>query len=493
MDNQAHCKVTTHGSHQLELMLKYPVSDHAVTDRYNLDVYFFTPCHLAVTEETYPARQFLQDFRAYVRTLPAPISFANLANPECEWSPLSRVIKAFSGSDLSRKLPVEKILYELRMLVNIHHEELKGLRQILTQLFLTDTPESDIIARIRQIGSEHDNFLHAYRQLHVLFADTRIPETLRSALQWADEAISIKTGRECHKLRVLCGQRSGMSDLTEELIARCRREQTYRASRHFETVIDPQDPVTGEVFLYRESMLKKWAQGATYMSVARSRTGVRIGHILAGIAAALAMLFAVGAMFLAECLFVSYSLPWAILIVVSYMFKDRIKEIVRGILLHWQPKLVADDISALADPLTKKRIGRTRSRVRFLEGKNVPEFARQLRETISNPFRNILPAETVLHFHHNMKLDNKSLLASHSRLDGIGAIFRLRIDSWLKQMDDPVNSIHYVNETAHATMQANRVYHINMAVRFCRSNKDAKGQVFHARLILNRNGILRVE
>ncbi len=493
MNSPQQCKVTTHGSHQLELMVKYPVSDHVETDRYDLDVYFFTPCHLSVTEETYPAKQFLQDFKSYVRTLPAPLSLANLANPDCACSPLTRILKTLNDAELGRELPVELILYELRMLVNMHHEELKGLRQILVELFKSNTPNNNIIARIRQIDSDHDLFMEAYRKLHIHFADTRIPETLRTALQWADEAISVKTGRECHKLRLLCEHRAELSELTTELIERCEKEQNYRASRHFETVIDPQNPVTGEVFLYRESMLKKWAQGATYMSVERSRTDARIGHILAGFAAALAMLFAVGTMFLAECLFVSYSLPWAVLIVVSYMFKDRIKEIVRGILLQLQPKLIADDISALADPLTKKHIGRSSSRVRFYDAKSVPVFARRLRETISNPFRSILPAESVLHFHNSLKLNNQSLLSSHLRLDGISSIFRLRMDSWLKQMDDPINRINFIDDNLPSVLQANRVYHINMVVRFCRNNEESTAHVFRVRMIINRNGILRIE
>lgn len=487
------CKVTTHGTHQIELMMHYAVPDHVALDRYYVDTYFFIPYHLAVDEEHYPSKQFFQNLKSYVRIKPSSISFVNLANSACACSPLTRIRKTLTDAPLARNLPVEDVLYEFRMLVNMHHEEFRGLRQLIQLLFKDDAPDRDIEPRISQILADHEVFVTALRLLPLLFTDTRIPDALREALAWAEEAISIKTGREFHKLRLLCQQRPGLAELEQELIERCRREQAFRKDRHFSTVIDPADPVTGEAFLYRESILKKWAQSSTYMSVARLRTTAQIGHILAGVAAAIAMLFAVAAMFLAECLFVSYSLPWAILIVVSYMFKDRIKEILRGILLQWQPRLIADDISKLVDPRTGSKIGRSCSRARYLRPSAVPDYARRLRQTVRNPFRHVLPPESVLHFHNNLKLYNRCLLDGHSRLEGIGALFRIRIDPWLHQMDDPSNRIYYVDRDGPNALEANRAYHVNLIVRVCRNDDDSSAQFFHARVIINRNGILRIE
>lgn len=491
--NQPIFRITTHGTHQLELVLNYDVSSQFCRDRYDLDVYFFFPYHLAVDEEHYPSRQFFQHIKSYVRLSPSAISFINLVNPDCDCSPFTRICKALAENHLARTIPVDNILYELRMLVNMHHKEFQGLRHLIQLLVKDDAPVRDIEPRIEQILRDHDAFIQSFRQLPFLMTDTRVPNTLREALSWAEEAISLKTGREYHKLRLLCQNRVGFAELEREIIERCVQEQTFRSDRKFSTVVEMEKPVTGEFFLYREGVLKKWAQSSTYMSVARSKTTAQISHILAGLAAAIAMLFAVSAMFLAERLFVSYSLPWAILIIVSYMFKDRIKEIVRGILLRWQPKLVADDICKLVDPRTCSEVGRSSSRARYLSYVKLPEHILRSRQASINPFQHMLPAESVLHFHNELKLYNSNLLSSHSRLEGISALFRVRIDPWLHQMDDPHNRIYCVNKGVVSAMAANRVYHVNVVVRMSRKINRATVQQYHARVIINRNGILRIE
>jgi hypothetical protein len=83
-----------------------------------------------------------------------------------------------------------------------------------------------------------------------------------------------------------------------------------------------------------------------YMSSEQSRSVSRVGHVIAGVAAAVAMSFAVIATFLAGRLFAAYSIPWALLIVVSYIFKDRIKEVLRSILIRLVPRLIADEAGA---------------------------------------------------------------------------------------------------------------------------------------------------
>ncbi len=487
------CRVSTHGMYQVELDLQYAVQDQVNRDLHSFDLYFLFPYHLGINEEQCPSRQFFRNVKSYARILPASVPFAHIADPQCACSPLTRIRRALEGNPLARTIPEDEISYELRMLVNMHHGEFRGLRQLIQLLLKDDASDEDIQTRLAQILRDHDVFIEAFRQLPALFSDTRISGQLREALAWAEEAISIKTGRELHKLRLLCQRREGLRGLVQELVARCGSEQAFRASRHFATVIDPADPITGELFLYREGLLKKWAQSSTYLSVARSRKNARIAHVLAGVAAAIAMVFAVAAMFLAECLFVSYSLPWAILIVVSYMFKDRIKEILRGVLLQWQPRLIADEICRLIDPRTGEKIGSTLSRARYVDRSMIPDYVRQMRYSSRDQLQQILPPESVLHFHNELRMFNQRLLSSHSRLTGVGALFRIRIEPWLRYMDDPSNRIYFVSSQEPHSLDANRVYHINMVVRICRDADDASEQFFHARLIVNRNGILRIE
>lgn len=489
---QTGCRVSKHGARQIEISVLYGFQERE-SSRYELDAYFFVPYHLAPEAGSYTPRSFYHDMKSYVRLQPTALGFAQLCSPQCEASPLKRIKDIIRNTEIGRQLDAQTVIYELRMLVNLHHEEFGKLRRILQPMFAAPGTHEQLVGRILDILHEHDRFLEELRGCRGLFADTRVPEDARLALAWADEAISIKTGRECHKLRLLAQEQAGFLAVRQRLIEKCGHEQNYRRAQGYNALIRPEAPVSGETFLHRESTLKKWAQSATYMSVLRSKIGSHIGHLLAGIAAAAAMLFAVAAMFLAERLFASFTLPWAILIVVSYIFKDRIKEVFRGVLMQWLPRLVADERVRLIDPSTGASAGQTRSRVRFLQPAGLPEETRRLWQRNRTTFWRMLPPDFVIHFHNTIDIANRALLKSHLRLEGVNSIMRLRLDTLREQMDDPVNTVHFIEDGQPASLEAKRVYHLYLIISLTQRGEPDNAQLHQVRVVMNRDGIVRIE
>lgn len=487
------CRITKHGTHQLELNVLHRLDEAIDIEGYDLDVYFYVSGNLAGNAGQYGVTQFFGDLRSYVRLLPSSLTFLQLADPMCQASPLARIRKILDDTIVGRQLDSTGVLYELRMLVNLHHEEFRNLRQILQPLFLTPGAHADLIEKLTTLLQDHERFLQEFRRCRQHFTDTRIPESLREALTWADEAISIKTGRECHKLRTFCEGKNLFLPLRDKLVEKCKQEQRHRAANCYPTLIDPTDPISGERFLCRESILKKWAQSATYMSVMKSKIGTQMGHLMAGVAAAAAMIFAVLAMLLAERLFPTYSLPWIFLIIVSYMFKDRIKEIFRGLLLQCLPRLVADERKSLIDPGSMKKAGRSVARVRFMCPAEVPEPIHRLRQNQQEPFWHVLPSDLVIHYHNTVSIRSERLRKSHLRLEGVNSIMRLRTNTWMAQMDDPVNRVYYIDGDTPSSIEALRVYHFHAIICLSRKSAVLDRQYQHVRVVMTRNGIVRIE
>ena len=109
--------------------------------------------------------------------------------------------------------------------------------------------------------------------------------------------------------------------------------------------------------IYREGVLKKWAQSVLYLTHEESPAGRNLNHVVAGIAAAVAMSFAIVSTVAAERFFPGRGLPWAVVLVVAYIFKDRIKESLRGILIRTFPSLVIDHRVRLTDRINGSRAG----------------------------------------------------------------------------------------------------------------------------------------
>jgi hypothetical protein len=495
------CRVTAHGRRQLELDVHYPVPVDRRTAGYSFDLFIFTPAQLSLTREKYGIRRFLEDTKSYTRHTRPGIPFSRLADLECEVSPLARIRKAISGTELGRDLDTGAVLYELRMLVNCHHSEIRAVRKLLAGQIRSRNGTPALAARLRSFLDELDPFLAGLRELHATFMDSRVPQSLREALRWADEAVSLKTEKETYRLHDILRERGDLDELLALVESRLGREDAHRASMGYSASVDPGSEAANEEFVYREGVLKKWAQGAMYMDAEPSRAAARAAHVLAGIAAAAAMAFAVAAVFLTERLFASYTVPWALLIVVAYVFKDRVKEVLRGVLTALVPRLVADQNERLVDPAAGRTVGSKRTRVRFRRPADLPEPVRRLRNVRGSPFRSILPPENVIHLHKETKLNCRRLMTYHTRLESITEILRLKLDSWLAEMDEPKETLACVVDGRRTEVPARRVYHVNLVLGLrrapvcCRTGRRTGEApvLFRYRLVVSRDGIERIE
>jgi hypothetical protein len=387
----------------------------------------------------------------------------------------------------------DRILYELQMLANIFRAETAGFVIMLRNELKAGNREQACRKRILQFLDELKTFLKCFRELHTLFLDASVTPKQREALAWADETISIITERNLNRLFSYCGMMEKPSELREKLEAFTRKETEYRRSMNYKYLYQEEDERSGEGLAYRESILKKWSQSAMYMNSAESRAPRRIAHMLAGAAAGVAMIFAVVVTIFAGRLYAPNSTPWILLIVLSYIFKDRIKEILREVFGRSLPRLASDQLSILKDPAVDKRIGVSKGKVEYMGASAVPENIRALRYRKPNPFRSILPEQDVIHYKRLIRFDARKLRSNHTRLRGVTEIVRIQIDDWLREMDDPKDVFYRLEKGKKLKIKGNRVYRVYLAVVLRRRNSDEPDTLYHYRIVMKKDGILRIE
>ena len=205
------------------------------------------------------------------------------------------------------------------------------------------------------------------------------------------------------------------------------------------------------------------------------------------------MAFAVIATIFASQHFASNSIPWAVIIIVAYIVKDRIKELLRNGLIAFLPRVVADQINDLVDPASNTKVGFTRARVRFCSSHEVPDVVQQLRNLKENAITGMIPAEEVIHFSKYVRIDSQRFMKNHRRLEALADIMRLKLDAWLQNMDDPVNDLWRLAGKQLEKIPARRVYHMTLIVGLAEKGIDATPSYFRYRLVLTREGIVRIE
>ncbi len=487
------CLVRKHDRHHLELKTNLPIPTKG-KGKYDLSFYFFSSAQLHFNKSNISKEQILKHIQTYTRFSSPVLPLSGLVDPKCELSPLIRIHGYLAKLQLGEQVDESKIIYELQTLVNGYRGEVRGFADLLEQIVNEErSGVSQYKEKIKDTVYQTEEVLKALRDLFPKFLDPKISDKTRTALEWTDEAMSIIAERNAIRLHAICESSQDLRILMPVIEDFVDRENQYRREKAYQSAYDPEREHLGETLAYRESILKKWAQSAMYMKCVESRVPKNIGHILAGMAAATAMTFAVLATVYAERVFVKNSTSWALIIILSYVFKDRIKEILREVFGRLLPRLLADRIYRLIDPATGKDAARSQVIIKYGLDRDQPEAIQKARDMQKNPFASVLPPQNVLHYNRLISLKSKILRDNHTRLDSITEITRIRIDDWLKEMDDP-EEVHYkLEQGKRKRVSGSRVYHIHLIASLREDRKGAMPRIFHYCLVMDRSGILRVE
>jgi hypothetical protein len=316
-----------------------------------------------------------------------------------------------------------------------------------------------------------------------------------TAFEWADEAISLVVENASLEMYLSLESLFGeLQDAAFSLLRRSRAELGYRRQQDYQSVVSKNNRYSSEAVAYRSGVLKKWTQSVLYLTPVLSKAPKRVSGILAGTAAAIAMTFATLAAIFAETFFLKNSMQWALLVILAYVFKDRIKEGLRAFFSRVVPRLLADQIFSFVGPRTGKRLSRMKVVMRLVKASQIPQFIRKTREEGGNPFQDMLPEEDVVHFTRYVKVyKTEKDRTIGPWINAITVITRIRIDDWLKEMDDPSDVVFVSSTEGDLEQQSSeRVYHLHLVITEAGKNK-AIDNIHHYRLILNKKGIMRME
>jgi len=495
---KASVKITTHGHQQLEWQVNYPLHLQIPDGIFQMEAFVFCPAQLRVNKDHYGVGRFLADLTTYTRYRVPEISLQQLLDPDNDLSPLLRLSRSICGE---QPLAPDAFEHELKTLVNITHAALKQQRKEICNHASRSGPGLELEEQIStflhtiktlssRIRSDIVQPMEATRQLPP--TQQPCPAALHQWVCWADEAISLNIEKQLFLLWEKMDASPAFAACAHILVPELTAESRYRAMREYPSVARPEAPRDNEHFVYRQGTLKKWAESSLYMTLAQTAVTHHLAQIVMGTAAGLAMLFAIMTTLLAESYFPRNSTPWIILAVVAYIFKDRLKELLRGWMVGRIPQLIADRIENLFSPLNHVHVGRSRANVNFLKSDDIPDDIHRCRKASANEFAPWLAAEDVLVFRKQIRIRSGYLRKHYPRLSGIVDILRIRIQDWLSGMDDPEQTVRIaLPGKGVSRIPTPRVYHFHIIVRLQEQGQAAT--YTHIRMYANRSGIVRMQ
>ena len=283
-------------------------------------------------------------------------------------------------------------------------------------------------------------------------------------------------------------ERSGgplLSMLTQMLDS----EHKYRQSRKYLDV-EPDSPDDNRQFVYHASQLKKYIESNLYLPTHKRRNTAFLEQVAFSVAAGISMVFATVVSFAFQQTYGNFTLPFFIALVISYMFKDRIKDLIRNYFAHGLGSRFYDYLITIRVGLRK--IGKVKEGFDFVSPQDVSRHVNEKRARKNPLVVNRGVDEQVIQYRKYVHLKRKAVdQLSAYPINGINNIVRFNLAGFMRKMDNPTVPL-YVNQgdAANHFTEGDKAYYLNFVIQ-CKYEGISEYKRY--RVCLRRDGIQNIE
>ncbi len=476
-------EVKKHDRTQFEVKLHYDFARKKRKRTYSVEMLFFVPNVLGINKYSFHRKNFYDSIKNYIRFSVPEFSLTALI--ESEESPLNKLFNILKKrNELKEKKFFSEYEHQLKLFCTVFASTIK---RKTAKIFFSKSKKGKLESKVVDLLAELERLIEKFRKVE---KETKADEKLLEIFNFADEYVSLLSEKSLFQILEKYS-RSGSENITvqEKIIALLKTEKRRREERNYRSVV--KDNSSNEEMLFRFNALKKYFSSVLSLEYDVNREGRFLEHFLFGIAAGLAMLFATSVAFWGQSTFGNLTMPFFVILVVSYMFKDRIKEIMREILkrvvfkhlFDFKYKLYIDE---------RHKVGNIRESFDFIKKESLSDEVLSLRKKFQTPvFDNKFHKENIILYRKKILLKSRYLKKHNSdNLKSLSDIFRFDVTRFLAKMDDPQKTLYVLTEDGFKKIKGKRVYHINLILKIVRKRKVFLSRY---RLVLTKNGIDRIE
>ena len=491
--------VKPHDQYQVEIKLDYELQDGRET-RYTVETYIFAPHTLGISADTYSKKNFYRDVQNYIRLKTPAMLLRDFT--ESHTSPLVTIKQLATQPDwIHNAALLTKLNTHFKLLAAMFNsairEHLAHTKARIDEIGANGKVHLVVDKLVEEFLTETDAISEAYRELFTTFNLPHVPEAISNGYRLTDESISILVEEGLIELFEIVdnySKKSNRPDFRMRISDRVQQESKHRRQHGFFSVLNELDE--NEEYLYRASVLKKYASSVLFLSADISRDGQRLTHISNALAAGIAMIFATLVAFYFQSNFGTFTLPVFAALVVGYMFKDRIKEIGRdSFSARLQSYLYDRRITIRTQEGIK--LGYLKEKVDFISESQVPRLVLQTRnrDQFSKLDSDGREEKIIRHAKEIILYSDafEQIFGDMVQITGVNDILRYDIRAYLNKMSEPVQERNYLENGELRSILCHKVYHLNIVSRY-KTSQPQKAKVHNRiRLVLDRTGIKRME
>lgn len=470
-----------HDKFSIEFKVGFSGSEHCDESNFTVNAWIFVPNSFGINAATYGKDLFYRDVKSNVRLITPDFSMAMIADSSA--APLSNLAAA-----CSHVKSIPDFEFQVKMFAAIYRS---ALREAMTQSsqckssLEAETFACDTISHIREI-------LSRYRDIgDTLFCNSETDASKAATIfQYADEYMSHITYVQAVKIVKQQTQRFGSEAdkanvLWTDLI---RQEDQYKAQLGYSR-IQPGNELANRDVVTRNNLLKKYIESALFLKVETAPDGKAMQQISFGIAAGIAMLLYTLIALPFQRYLGNYPNLILVVLIVAYIFKDRVKEWVRNRFAYRLKSKYFD--SKTTFQFKGQQVGWIKEGMDYISDEKTPTAVMNLRNRSGFEADNALFQEKILLYRKQVHVDNRTLRHEYEySFSGFNDILRLYMNHFTQKMDDPEISTDTIDENGRLVpLTTTRAYTMHIVLQFSNEN-DYELHAFEVTLC--RDGILGV-
>lgn len=480
--------VKIHDKFSLELKFGYSTRRKLKKNLFEVNTWIFIPNSLDINRQTYDKSDFYKDLKSNIRLITPEFLLRDIADRVK--SPFVHLEASFNALAVSpTRGNTREYEHQIKMFNSILKSSLRDHREHIVRNIGTE--DRDYLISI-YLQSSRD-ILSNYRSLRQIIAVPTVSRELFSLYLLGDEFMSNLIEQHtfllADEIRKICPElftRSG--HMFTDLI---RGEVEYRKSKGFPVAEGRGEEEIREL-IYRRGVLKKLFESQLFLATRKKKDGFIAEQLIYSIAAGFAMIFATGIAFAFQQKYGNLTIPLFIALVISYMLKDRIKELTRYYFAGKLRKVFFDHktkISVTAD----KSVGWCKESFDFVSADKVPaNIIRKRGKSLTFDAQSVRGWEKVVLYRKLMKLDRPSLdgIFTHYTITGVNDIIRFNVSNFVHNMDNPEIPFRMLTGNGYEELSGQKVYYLTFVIDL---KYDGENQVTVYRVTFNRSGILKVD
>lgn len=496
-------RIKPHDANQLELKLSYRLAAKANKQRYLVEAFIFVPRTLGINPASYTAQSFFQDAASLVRLTTPRATSAELAQRHKPFLLFEKLQANLATAVHSGEIQAKEIAKQLKLCGAIIRATVRDECRLFKEQLRTAKTE-EVLRKIEShLMTMMDNIKVAVEILRSIARPCELmtmPAVICDTWAVVNEYISITTEERMTILVAACDKvrkkhTSELSVARETMADYALAEYEYRMSRGYPSYVKIH--TTNEDLPRRHRILKRVVASVLFLDTTTQRGGEVQRDVIAGLAAAIAMFFAIIVTLWAQIELNQISWAFVGIMVGSYIIKDRLKDWGKRYIGRRMGRFLPDRIVTIKQPDRDEVIGKAKESAGVVSPDRLePEIFALRHFDHPSPIASDGRPEMVIRYEKRVILRSSALQQALPGVEGLSDIIRFSFARLRQRMDEPIENLKIISpETRKViTIPCHRIYHINLILRMTAyGNEEPKITTERVRVLVDADGIKTVK